>query len=595
MAGQSRIYKLNILADTKGLTDGLNKANQQVSGASGKIGSAFKKIGVAVAAAGVAASAFAVKLGVDAVKAASDLSETVAKAGQIFGSSAKQVEEFAANAANALGQSKQQALDAASTFAVFGKSAGLAGDDLVKFSTDFTVLASDLASFNNTTPDEAITAIGSALRGEAEPLRRFGVLLDDASLRAAALELGIVSTTKNALTPQQKVLAAQALIYKQTGDAQGDFLRTSDGLANSQRILTAQIENVKTSIGTALLPVATELFQFIGSKLIPILTNFSESFSKQATPAIENMRKIVADFVLPALKNLWYFITEFIVPTLRNILEPVLGLVRRAFEFLSDKVRENREGLDVFIAIALKLAGFVRDTVAPILGGILATAFNLVVRAVGLAIDNFAKVFEIIGKVARFLGFDFSLEVGKATKTVNNLNTGTVDAYKSFAEQSRTIKEDVLPATSLLTAGTDALTESNKGLAASSKQVTAALKEQFTAKQSLDLIRSGFGSAVGVSGGFGLPGGESIRSAAELVGQFGGLVPGFNQLPTDPFFGFGRGSDIGSFKPNAGVVNINVNGTVVDPEGAARAIEQLLTDSNARGGALFSDVFGINP
>jgi hypothetical protein len=92
-----------------------------------------------------------------------------------------------------------------------------------------------------------------------------------------------------------------------------------------------------------------------------------------------------------------------------------------------------------------------------------------------------------------------------------------------------------------------------------------------------------------------LPGGESIRSAAELVGQFGGLVPGFNQLPTDPFFGFGRGSDIGSFKPNSGVVNINVNGTVIDPEGAARAIEQLLADSNARGGALFSDVFGINP
>jgi hypothetical protein len=48
-------------------------------------------------------------------------------------------------------------------------------------------------------------------------LRQYGVLLDDASLRQAALELGIISTTKNALTPQQKVLAAQALIYKQTG------------------------------------------------------------------------------------------------------------------------------------------------------------------------------------------------------------------------------------------------------------------------------------------------------------------------------------------------------------------------------------------
>jgi hypothetical protein len=36
-------------------------------------------------------------------------------------------------------------------------------------------------------------------------------------------------------------------------------------------------------------------------------------------------------------------------------------------------------------------------------------------------------------------------------------------------------------------------------------------------------------------------------------------------------------------------------GTVIDPEGAARAIEQLIADSNARGGALVSDLFGINP
>jgi hypothetical protein len=591
MAG-SRTLKLNILAETKGLTDGLNKANQQVSGASGKIGSAFKKIGVAVAAAGVAAGAFAVKLGVDAVKAASDLSETVAKAGQIFGASAKQVEDFAASAAATLGQSKQQALDAASTFAVFGKSAGLAGDDLVKFSTDFTVLASDLASFNNTTPDEAITAIGSALRGEAEPLRRFGVLLDDASLRAAALELGIVSTTKNALTPQQKVLAAQALIYKQTGDAQGDFLRTSDGLANSQRILTAQIENVKTSIGTALLPVATELFQFIGSKLIPILTNFSDSFSKQATPAIENMRKIVADFVLPALKNLWYFITEFIVPTLRNILEPVLGLVRRAFEFLSDKVRENREGLDVFIAIALKLAGFVRDTVAPILGGILATAFNLVIRAVGLAIDNFAKVFEIIGKVARFLGFDFSLEVGKATKTVNSLNTGTVDAYKSFAEQSRTINQEVIPSLTGATGATNALAAATNGASSAVKSLSAVQRE-------LNALQAGGAIPSAIS-----PDQAAFfRSELSLIRDFGGFIEGINLLPTDPFFGFGQGSSVnkalqqragGSATATGGVI-INVSGTVIDPEGAARAIEQLISDSNARGGALVSDLFGINP
>jgi len=600
MAGQSRIYKLNILADTKGLVDGLNKANNEVSGAGSKIGATFKKVGVAVAAAGAAAGVFAVKYGVDAVKAASDLSETIAATGQIFGDSAKQIQDFAETSASALGQSKQQALDAANTFAIFGKSAGLAGNDLVKFSTDFTVLASDLASFRNTTPEEAITAIGSALRGEAEPLRRFGVLLDDASLRAAALELGIVSTTKNALTPQQKVLAAQALIYKQTGDAQGDFLRTSDGLANSQRILTAQIENVKTSIGTALLPVATELFQFIGSKLIPVLTKFSDSFSKQATPAIENMRKIVVDFVLPALKNLWGFITEFIVPTLRNILEPVLGLVRRAFEFLSDKVKENREGLDVFIAIALKLAGFVRDTVAPILGGILATAFNLVVRAVGLAIDNFAKVFEIIGKVARFLGFDFSLEVGKATKTVNNLNTGTVDAYKSFAEQSRTIKDDLLPATNSLASGYNAVAAAGNAAAAGTRALTAAQKEQSALAKETAALRAGGALPSAISPDLK----NFYKSELSLISGFGGFIEGINLLPSDPFFGFGRGGNVnqalqqrssGSARATGGTVNINVNGTVLDPEGTARALEELIKDAEARGGNLFDVLVGISP
>src|SRR5574343_101163 len=75
------------------------------------------------------------------------------------------------------------------------RPAGLAGDDLVQFSTGFVGLASDLALFNNTTPEQAIQAIGAALRGESEPLRAYGVLLDDATMRQKALELGLIETT----------------------------------------------------------------------------------------------------------------------------------------------------------------------------------------------------------------------------------------------------------------------------------------------------------------------------------------------------------------------------------------------------------------
>ena len=233
--------------------DAVDAKNKGFAKSAGQSTAALK--GMAAAGAAVAGTALVAFLS-DAVGAASDLNETVAKTGQIFGQEALPgLEAFAEGAAESLGQSKQQALDAAATFGVFGKSAGLAGEPLADFSRQMVTLTSDMASFSNTTPEEAIEAVGAALRGEAEPIRKYGVLLDDATLRQRALKLGLIATTTEALTPQQKVLAAQAEILAQTSDAQGDFARTSDGLANQQRILAAEFENAKTSLGEVLLPV----------------------------------------------------------------------------------------------------------------------------------------------------------------------------------------------------------------------------------------------------------------------------------------------------------------------------------------------------
>jgi hypothetical protein len=235
--------------DGKGIDKAI-KEFKQLETAGEKAQFAIKKAAIPAAAAlaGLAAAAG------PAISAASDLEENLSKVNVIFGEGAKEIENFSKTAATALGQSQNAVLQAAGTFGTFGKAAGLGGVELAKFSNDFTALASDLASFNNTSPEDAINAIGAALRGEAEPLRRYGVLLNDASLKAAAMSLGIYDGN-GALTAQQKVLAAQKVIYEQTTDAQGDFARTSDGLANSQRILKAQLQNLQIEIGKGLLPV----------------------------------------------------------------------------------------------------------------------------------------------------------------------------------------------------------------------------------------------------------------------------------------------------------------------------------------------------
>ncbi len=218
-----------------------------------------------------------------AIRAASDFEEATSKVNVIFGRASKSVKDFANTAARELGQSKQSVLDAAGAFGTFGKAAGLAGEDLSTFTTDFVTLSTDLASFNNTTPEEAVQAIGAALRGEAEPLRRFGVLLNDATLKAEAMNLGIYDGS-GALTAQQKILAAQAAIYKQTGDAQGDFARTADGLANKQRTLSALFKDFQIQLGQKLLPAATDFANG--------LVKINDAFSNMPSPAQKAIDKL---------------------------------------------------------------------------------------------------------------------------------------------------------------------------------------------------------------------------------------------------------------------------------------------------------------
>jgi hypothetical protein len=234
--------------------DGAANSTRKVDKAAQSTTREVNGLSTAMAAAGAIAGVAVVKGLASAVTAASNLNETVSKTGVVFGDASDSVYAYAETSAESIGMSERAALDAASTFGVFGKAAGLAGQDLAAFSTDLTTLAADFASFYNASPEESIMAIGAALRGEAEPIRRFGVLLDDATLRNRALQMGLIDSVKQGLTPQQKALAAQAEILAQSSVAQGDFQRTSEGLANQQRILAANFENTQAAIGEAFLP-----------------------------------------------------------------------------------------------------------------------------------------------------------------------------------------------------------------------------------------------------------------------------------------------------------------------------------------------------
>lgn len=185
---------------------------------------------------------------------ASDVNESLTKNRVLFGKFSKSVERFSGRSAESFGIAKTSALEYTGVFGNLFRALGVTQKHSAKMSVRLTRLAADMASFNNTSIDDALEAIRAGVVGETEPLRRFGVNLNDATLRTKAMAMGLTKTTKNVLTPYQRSMAAQALIIEQTKLAHGDFHRTAGGLANQMRILKARFVDLTGNIGTKLLP-----------------------------------------------------------------------------------------------------------------------------------------------------------------------------------------------------------------------------------------------------------------------------------------------------------------------------------------------------
>lgn len=199
-----------------------------------------------------------------AIDAASGLNEQASATGQIFGESRKQIDAFAEGAAQSLGQSEEDARKATNTFGALFRSFGTSEDQAAKFGITLDTLASDLASFRDTPIEDAFLALQSGLVGEAEPLRRFGVSLSEARLQTEALSLGLVEQGTKTLPAAAKAQAALSIILKDTKLAQGDFNRTRESAANTEKRAQAELANTSAQLGSNLLPAYQRVAEVVG-------------------------------------------------------------------------------------------------------------------------------------------------------------------------------------------------------------------------------------------------------------------------------------------------------------------------------------------
>lgn len=252
-------------ADLRGVGNAVETTGQQSATAASRFSGAGQVIrGVGL---GLTASVTApiLALGTGIVGMASDSNEALSAVTTVYGSAAQTVIDTSRNAATAVGMSQTQYLSATTQLAAYGNMMGLTEAQTATFADQTVTAAADLASFYNTSPEDAMGAITAGLRGEGDALERYGIIMNQATVEAYALEQGIWDGT-SAMTTQQLETARSGFIMSQLTDetgsanaAQGDFARTSGGLANQQRILKAELKDVAAQFGQVLLPIALKM------------------------------------------------------------------------------------------------------------------------------------------------------------------------------------------------------------------------------------------------------------------------------------------------------------------------------------------------
>ncbi|MDQ0735335.1 hypothetical protein [Arthrobacter agilis] len=247
--------KLNI---SKAVKDEADDAVRVSDSGGRESGSAF--VSGIKKAMGALAAVFAVDQAVSffksSITSAAELEQSVGAVSAIFKDSSGQINAWASSAATDVGLTKNEYNELGTLIGAQLKNGGTAMEELAPKTNDLIGLGADLASMFGGTTSDAVGALSSALKGERDPIEKYGVSLSQAKIDAEAAALGF-EKVDGALSAEAQQAATLSLVMKQTADAHGNFAKESNTLAGQQQRLNSLWGNAKASLGTAFLPAIT--------------------------------------------------------------------------------------------------------------------------------------------------------------------------------------------------------------------------------------------------------------------------------------------------------------------------------------------------
>jgi hypothetical protein len=387
MAGQSRTLKLSILGDIDQLKKSLTTGSTEVQGFGNKIGDFSKKAGLAFAAAGAAAAAYAGKLLIDGVKSA--IADEAAQA------------KLATTLKNVTGATKNQIAAIEDYITKTALANGVTDDDLrpsldrlIRSTKDATraqelqALALDIAAGTGKELSAVSEALGKAYDGNLGALKRLGVGIDDSIIKSKDFDAAALALSKT--------FEGQA--SKQAETFEGKMAR-----------LSIAFDEAKETVGSYVLDALTPLVSGIVSKGIPAITDFAKNLGQALGPAFGNIVKVIRDDLLPILVTWWKFLYNEVIPAILSVVRPVIEGLTAAFNTVKKALQDNQTELEPFYDFLRVIWKFIKDNLAPLLGGAFKTALEVIGTIVGGLVTGFSRlvgfITSTVNKIKEFVNF----------------------------------------------------------------------------------------------------------------------------------------------------------------------------------------------
>lgn len=419
---KSAIMSLRIVADAKNAVSGLGKA-------SGAVGKFAKLAGAAAIAAGAAAL---VKYGISAVKMAGDLEQSVGAIDTVFKGSAKQMHAFAKSASNDVGLTANEYNELGTLIGTQLKNGGTAMDQLAPKTNKLIGLGADLSSMFGGTSKDAVAALSSALKGERDPIEKYGVSLNQAKIDAEAAALGF-SKVGGALSTEANQAATLSLIMKQTADAHGNFAKEANTLQGQQQRMSAGWKDIQTTLGGLLLPVMTAFFSFINTNVLPGLKAFTDQLAEGGlggafgalAPVIGAAMQVLSPMsliwqallpLLPQITAMFQTLAAAVIPALTQVFGAIIPVITQVIAAVAPLIASLLTGL---IPVITTLVSTVLPPVISAFAGIVSAILPVVSTIVSLLVPVLTSLMSVAQVVFKII----MNVVQTAMKTVQNIIT----------------------------------------------------------------------------------------------------------------------------------------------------------------------------